>query len=388
MDGVAELVLSSCWLAVVGWLIQRALSQRNLLQPIPPVRSPAADEAPRIAVVIPVRDEEANIAACLQSLIDQDYPASQLRIVIVDDHSTDATVPIVQAILRNHRHVHLAFSPPLPPGWIGKTHACWIGARGLPADVEWICFIDADVRTKPALLASAVAAAGSAHIDLLSLAPRQELKSFAERLVMPCGLYLLAFYQDLRELQRREGDDATATGQFLLVRRSVYDAAGGHAAVRSVICEDVALARLLKRSGAGVLLCDGKSMLSARMYTGWRTLWPGVAKNLVDMLGGTASALTLAVVAVVLAWAAWLIPLADGVSCASGLSAGCWSLLPARLGTAAVFGLHLAGTSYFGIPIWYGLLFPIGYTVGAFMVIDSVRHRLRGRVQWKGRTYP
>ena len=92
--------------------------------------------------------------------------------------------------------------------------------------------------------------------------------------------------------------------------------------------------------------------------------------------------------AIALAWAAWLIPLFDAWGCARRATAACWALAPGLIGSAAAFGLHIAGASYFGLPLWYGLLFPLGYTAGAFMAIDSVGHRWRGRVSWKGRTYP
>ena len=89
-----------------------------------------------------------------------------------------------------------------------------------------------------------------------------------------------------------------------------------------------------------------------------------------------------------LAWAAWLIPVADGLACAQRNSAACIALIPGLLGSAAAFGLHIAGAAYFGIPRWYGMLFPLGYSVGALIAVDSVRRRLSGRVSWKGRTYP
>jgi chlorobactene glucosyltransferase len=124
------------------------------------------------------------------------------------------------------------------------------------------------------------------------------------------------------------------------------------------------------------------------MYRGWSTLWIGIAKNLSEMLGGPLRTMAIAAVAVVLAWGAWLLPLNDALHCAQGNSASCLGLIPAALGAAAATGLHIAGASYFGIPPWYGLLFPLGYSVGALIAIDSVRRRLSGRVTWKGRTYP
>jgi chlorobactene glucosyltransferase len=389
VDGaIVELFLSFIWLAVVTWLITRAFNQRGLLQTLQPARPPPSDRAPEVAVIVPARDEAANIGRCLQSLMEQSYPSPHLRIVVVDDHSSDATLEIASLFAGRHPQLRVLRCPPLPACWVGKAHACWIGAQAAGAETQWLCFIDADVWGEPDLLASAVAAVTAERLDLLSLAPRQQLGSFAERLVMPCGLYLLAFYQDLRVMQARDGPEATATGQFILVRRSFYDAIGGHAAVHGAICEDLMLARLLKRAGGYALLQDGHRLLSTRMYSGWSTLWIGISKNLSDMLGGPAQTIAVALAAVVLAWAGLLIPLADAVSCACHNQIACVALIPAVLGSAAAFGLHVAGASYFSVPLWYGLLFPLGYSVGAAMAIDSVRRRLSGHVSWKGRTYP
>jgi len=380
--------LSSIWFAVVIWLIARAFQQRNLLPRIEPAEPPPADRAPKVAVIVPARDETANIDRCLRSLVAQTYPASRLRIVVIDDHSRDNTFAIASALAQTYPQLTVLRSPPLPPHWVGKSHACWIGARAVGEDAEWLCFVDADVRGEPALIASAVAAASSDALDLLSLAPRQELQSFAERLVMPCGLYLLAFCQDLRTVQAGNSSEVTATGQFMLVRRACYETLGGHAAVRGAICEDLMLARMLKRSGGHAILEDGRRLLSTRMYRSWSTLWIGIAKNLSEMLGGPLRTIAIAAAAVALAWAAWLIPLGDALHCAQGSSGSCAGLIPAALGSTAAFSLHIAGASYFGIPPWYGLLFPLGYSAGALIAIDSVRRRLSGRVSWKGRTYP
>ncbi len=382
-----ELALSCGWLATVAWLILRAFSQRNLLPPVRPTSLPAAD-APIVSVIVPARDEAANIGLCLQGLIAQTYPAGRLHLAVVDDHSADPTARIVQAAADRHPHLRLLRSPALPPHWIGKSHACWTGARAVPDNTEWLCFIDADVRPEPALLGSAVAAATCERLDLLSLAPRQQLESFAERLVIPCGLFVLAFRQDLRKVQSARSEQVSATGQFMLVRRRIYETTGGHAAIRSAICEDLELARLVKRAGGHVVLRDGSRLVSARMYTGWRTLWPGFAKNLVEMLGGPAATVTTALVGIVLSWAAVLVPVADVMGCAREAGGACVALLPALAASAAALGLHVAGASYFRIPLWYGLLFPLGYTAGALIAIDSISRRWRRRVSWKGRTYP
>ena len=379
-------VLSIIWCIIISFLIARAFNQRGLLQVLEPTPPPASHSAAGVSVIVPARDEEANIERCLRSILRQTY--SHLRAVVVDDHSADKTFAIAAAIAESFPQVVALRSPPLPPRWVGKSHACALGADAIGAGAEWLCFIDADVWAEPALIASAVNAANAANLDLLSLAPRQELHSMAERLIMPCGLYLLAFCQDLRTVQSRTSNEATATGQFMLVRREAYEAVGSHAAVRGAICEDLMLARIIKRSGRQVLLQDGRRLLATRMYSGLSTLWIGISKNLSEMLGGPTRTVVIAVVAVVVAWGAVLVPLADATACAHENSAACWALIPGVLGSAAAFGLHIAGASYFRIPVWYGLLFPFGYSVGAIIAIDSIRRRLRGRVSWKGRTYP
>jgi chlorobactene glucosyltransferase len=382
-----ELLFSSLWLAIMAWLIARAVKQRGCLRRLERAPPPTGDDALPVTVIIPARDEEANIAHCLESLLAQDYPQSRFSVLVVNDHSVDSTAAIVRRLSERHPGIALINSPPLPPRWVGKSHACWIGARAAAAATQWLCFIDADVTLAPGALSSAVHTILTQRLDLLSLMPRQELRSFAERLIFPCGLILLSFLQDLRQSQARSGNDVAATGQFMLVRRDAYEAVGGHAAVCTAICEDLEFARRLKQSGRLVLLMGGDDLLSTRMYTGWRTLWPGLAKNLVDTLGGPVATLVVALVAVILAWAAFIVPLTDLASWLGGADGALSALLLALAGSGAAIGLHVAATFYFRIPFWYGLVFPLGYTLGALMAIDSVRRRLSGRVSWKGRIY-
>jgi chlorobactene glucosyltransferase len=157
-------------------------------------------QAAGVAVIVPARDEAGNIARCLTALSAQ--AGSGLHIVVVDDQSTDATAAIVTAFVKRDPRIQLLQVSALPPGWVGKCHACWIEARAALA-ADWLCFMDADVTAEPMLIASAVQTAETEALDLLSLAPRHELESFAERLILPCGLYLLAFIRDLNRIPLR-----------------------------------------------------------------------------------------------------------------------------------------------------------------------------------------
>jgi chlorobactene glucosyltransferase len=381
------LLLSMLWLALVLWLIARAARQRNVLAAVPVSARDPGPAAPEVAVIVPARNEAANIGPCVESLRAQEYPPARLRIIVVDDDSTDETRDIVATLAARDERVTLLRAPPLPPGWKGKVNACCAGAAAASADAQWLCFLDADMRAAPRAITSAVEAASGRKLDLLTLAPRHELGSFAERLMLPCGLYLLGFYQDLERIQAPDSDEVVATGQFMLLRRAAYEAVGGHVPVCEAICEDVELALLMKRRGHRVLLMDGNQLLSTRMYTGWSTLWPGFAKNLIQLLGGPLRTLVAAPVVVTLAWTAVLLPLLDLAAVRHGASGAPIALALAALGSAAVIGLHVAGAVHFEIPWWYGLLFPLGYTAGAVMALDSVRWRFNGRVRWKGRVY-
>jgi len=380
-------VVSFLFLAAVVWLIARAWRQNGVLLRVAPTPAPAGSLLPPLTVVVPARDESANIGPCVHSLLAQQYPTERLRIVVIDDDSHDDTAAIVAAMVSGDSRITPLSAPPLPPGWKGKAHACWHAVQAVPADTEWLCFLDADVRAHPLALASAVQLAQAGALDLLSLAPRHELGSIAERLIIPCGLFILGFSMDQASIQAPESAEALCTGQFMLVRRSAYEQVGGHARVRESICEDLDFARLLKRAGRRVRLEDGSAVLVTRMYTGWSTLWPGFAKNVVDMLGGAPRTLLIAASAVVLSWCAVILPLIDATACRGGAHGGCVALVPALLGSGAAFGLHLAGARHFGIPWWYGLTFPLGYTAGALIALDSIRRRLVHRVEWKGRRY-
>ncbi len=381
-----QLLLSLCWVAFVLWLILRALRQRNSLPVLRP-GSPLNSRMPSLSVIVPARNEAANLPVCLSSLQAQDYPREKLNIIVVDDNSTDETFQIGSTIAGRCANSQLVRSPALPMNWVGKPHACWVGSSLVRPEDEWLCFIDADVRANCKLISSAIAAADSQQLSLLSLLPRQQLGSFAERLVIPCGLFLMAFCQDLETVQARRSRQTTVSGQFMLVKRAIYHSVGGHAAVRNSICEDIDLALLVKNAGGNVILYDGKDLLAARMYTGWTTLWTGLSKNLVVTLGGAKATVIIALVVLLLTLTSILLPAAQATWCVSG-AAACAALVPALAGTAAVVGLHVAAASYFQIPFWYGLLFPLGYLVGVCLAMESLRRYWLGKIVWKGRQYP
>jgi chlorobactene glucosyltransferase len=322
------------------------------------------------------------------SLLAQDYPADRLELVVVDDNSTDGTAALAGSLEHDGQALAVVPAGPLPKGWVGKPHGCAVGAGHARQSSTWLCFIDADVRLVPAALATALAHAEWHGIDMLCLSPRQELVGPLERLIIPCGMYALAFTKHF-EAQSDDGHGAVAaTGQFMLVRRAAYDAVGGHASVAGAIAEDLQIARRFAAAGFRVRLLGGERLASVRMYRDGHALWDGFAKNLVELFGTQANTIAIAVVGFALAWAALLLPACELAFTHSRSGLEIWAAIIAILASAAIFAFHVAGAIFLRIPFWYGLVFPVGYTLAALLALDSARRRSGGITRWKGRIYP
>ena len=380
------LALSIAWAAVVTFLLARAIRQYGNFRVIGPALTPAPPDAPSVSVIVPARNEEHNIRRCLQGLQSQDYPRDRLRVAVVDDGSEDATASIVREFAAQDARFELLQGDSLPQGWLGKPHACWQGAQ--QATGEWLCFIDADTVAGPALIRTALLEAHERAFDMLSLQPFQELITFWERLILPCGFFLLAFTQDLRSTNDPASPEASVNGQFLLLKRTAYFESGGHAAVRDAIAEDSALARNVKRHGFRLGLLGTQSLLSTRMYTHFRPLWEGAARQAAQLLGNFHVLLLVAVGALLLAWGSLALPIWAVVAAANGGGAmRIVAVVLSAAATLALFGTHIGAARYFKVPIGYGLLYPLGYTLGACILVVAALQRSRQQVRWKGRVY-
>ena len=207
-----------------------------------------------------------------------DFPGAG-RSSLSTTNSQDGTAAAVERFSAQDSRVRLASAGALPDGWVGKPHACWRGA--LLAECDWLCFVDADVRAAPQLVAAAVTAAEAQGIDMLSLQPLQELGSFWERTIMPAGLLVLACAKSLNA-----GAEDAVNGQFLLIRRTAYFQVGGHSAVRAEIAEDKALAARVKEAGFDFRVLAAERLARTRMYRNFASLWEGLSKNATEVLGG------------------------------------------------------------------------------------------------------
>ena len=227
---------------------------------------------PEVSVIVPARNEEACLGACLESLIGQQ--GVPFEIIVVDDGSSDRTADIA----RSFAGVKLVEAGPLPEGWSGKSNAVYAGAQ--QARGQWLLFTDADTVHLSESLSRALAEAKSSGAQMLSYSPAQELHGFVERAVMPVIFAELAATYKPREVSDPNSPAAAANGQYLLIIREAYDAIGGHAAIAASLLEDVELARAVKGSGRRIRFRFGGDAVCTRMYRSFAQLVEGWTKNL------------------------------------------------------------------------------------------------------------
>jgi chlorobactene glucosyltransferase len=374
------LVCGTIWAGLVGYLLCRALRQFLTFRKTALFALSGSADLPAVSIIVPVRNEIDNIGHCIAGLIAQNCLTDRSSIIIVDDDSEDGTAEVLERIAVDPR-IRVVGAGALPRGWVGKPNACWRGA--LLSEGDWLCFIDADVRAAPELVASALRAAEAQGIDMLSLQPLQELGSFWECVIFPAGLLLIAC---AKRFQTTSEDNAN--GQFLLIRRDVYFQVGGHAAVRAEICEDKALASLVRQAGFRFRVMAAEHLARTRMYREFHSLWEGLSKNATEILGSSAATLIAAVAGLIVGWTVLVLPIAAGAATVRNPSAAAAVGFGLALcGSAVVVGIHLAMTRHFRISAAYGLLFALGYTITACLACYSVLVNIDGRVTWKGRTY-
>lgn len=330
-----------------------------------------------MTVVIPARDEARNILGCLRTLAASDHP--HLDVLVFDDGSRDDTVAIARS---EGVKVIEGGTAPLPPGWKGKPWALERANAHVGA-VEWLVFLDADVRLDPRALSRLHTYAIEGDVDLVSGFGRLEMGSFWERVIQPSVGGLILAGNDLEKVN----DDsvlerAIANGQLILVRRAAYDTVGGHAAVCDNILDDIGLAKAFKAAGHRVRCLQTRELFSCRMYTGFAELWHGWTKNLyagMEFRLGTV-ALVIGIVLV-----EFLAPYFIAIY---ALILGDVPLIWASLSVIVLMHVVRAWMDrIFAQSLRYGLLQPLGATMLVGLLLDSVRRTRRGLRTWKGRTY-
>src|SRR5713226_6136297 len=235
-----------------------------------------------VTAIVPARNEEAVISACIVSLANQPEIA---EILVVNDQSTDGTASVVSGLMKKISHLRLLESGGLPDGWVGKNHALWVGVQ--QAKCAWLLFTDADAEHERDSVSRALQIANEQGAALVSLSPEQITETWYEKALIPFIYLRLARRFSYENVNDPSSTAAAANGQFLMMLRDVYDAIGGHSAVAGEVLEDVTLAMRVKAAGHRIFFGSGKGIVRVRMYRSFDAMWQGWKKNLYRLMGGT-----------------------------------------------------------------------------------------------------
>ncbi|HEX8990372.1 MAG TPA: glycosyltransferase family 2 protein [Anaerolineales bacterium] len=353
---------------------------------VEPVAAPG--DGPLISVCIPARNEENNIRRCVEAVLAQTYP--HFEAIVLDDRSTDGTPAILKEAPADAR-LQVLRGAELPEGWAGKPHAliqAVAAARG-----DWLCFLDADTFLAPEALAACHQKALSTSADLFTILTRQITGTFWEKVIMPLVMTALSVGFPPRLVNDPKHRIAVANGQFILIKRSVYEALGGHERIKDKIVDDKALSELVKWNGYRLILADGRHVASTRMYSSLPQMWEGWTKNIYLGLREQLSLILLgAFGGTLLVLAALFLPVWPVLGLEWYLHGG-GGLALAVLGTAltawAVVLYARAGVARaMNISRWYAFTLPLGAGVFAAMMVTSAWKVVTRRgVTWRGRHY-
>ena len=382
MSRLVPLLLAAPWVLGPVVTIVRARHSRSL-------DDESADpphDAPFVSLVVPARNEAHNIRRCVESALASRYP--HLEVIVVDDHSSDATGAIAAELAARDARLRVITPPALPSDWFGKQWACTAGAAA--ARGELLGFMDADTWQTPDLVTRVVNAMRSRGADLLSVAGMQELGSFWERMIQPqiFAIMLQRFGGTELVNRSRVASQKIANGQCIWVRRDTYDALDGHAAVKHEVAEDLALAQLWFREGRTVTLVLGLAQLSTRMYTSLSELIDGWGKNI---YAGGRKAMPLGAfgraIFPMLLVTPGLFGVVPPIVLALGLlgAVGSGALTWAAIATAANLTWWLLVYAWLRLSPVYALLHPLGVAMVLYIALGAI---VRGRrVRWKEREY-
>jgi glycosyltransferase involved in cell wall biosynthesis len=336
-----------------------------------------------VSVIVPARNEEVCLGACLQSLLAQ--RGVPLEVIVVDDHSTDRTREIAssfspsQAQLPAGASLRILQASPLPAGWTGKNNAVATGAKA--ALGAWLLFTDADTIHLPGSLARALDEAKRHGAALLSYSPEQIVKGFWEKAILPVIFAELAASFRPSQVSDPRSPAAAANGQYLLIAHEAYDAVGGHAAIAASLLEDVALARAVKRSGRKIFFRYGADAVRARMYRSFAQLREGWTKNLALLFPSPVRLATLRALEFVLIVASLAIALTSTLRGrqSSAILTGILCLILYASFLTRIRRAHFSWDAdilaLFGLPLF------------AYLLLRSKRAHANGSVSWKGRKY-
>ena len=368
------------------WLLAWVLKNDPSLSIDPPTE---LTDPPLVSVIVPARNEEANIGRCLEGLLAQSY--RRREILVVDDRSEDATAEVVRRYQEQHPEVRLVQIDELPPGWTGKTHA--LARAASEARGDWFLFVDADTYLHEHNLANAIAYVRRHDSDGLTLLARAECRTFWERALQPLLGSMLVIRFPLATVNDPKRRLAFANGQYILMSRSCYRQVGGHEAVRGELLEDIAMARRAKAQACRLTLVYGFQAARVRMYGSFREMWRGWRRIYIHAFGRSVASLVLSILLIlVFSLDPLTLTTVAGVHLVMAGGGGFWWGLFA-LGAAQVTAMFVVTyrmyTNLILADARYLPLYPLAMLVGVGIFLDAIVTLLvRRELVWRGTVYP
>ena len=371
------------WLTALAWM-WKALTAARGLPGIPNLcdakydREPERD--PALTVIVPARNEQQALPASLASLLAQDY--SNLRIIAVDDRSTDATGQIIDDLAARHPDRLRALRvTELPAGWLGKPHALAFGARhAIAVDrPDYLLFTDADVLFEPDALRRSLAQAIATNADHFVTFPTPIIKTIGEGALLGylgvMGLWATRPWLASNPKAKR---DSIGIGAFNLLRTSAYQQLGGFDALRMEILEDLTLASRVKLAGLRQRVAIAPGMVSLHWASGAIGVVNGMTKNLFAVFKFHLSLVLLSVL--------WLTAFCLGPVFFLFLAQ---TRTPAVLTLISLAALYALSSRHSKVSSWFAALFPLGAVLFLYSLLRSTFITLReGGITWRGTFYP
>ena len=342
-------------------------------------------DTPLVSVIIPARNETENIAQCLDSMLEQDYP--NYEVLVINDSSEDDTGDIIEQYSKKNTKIIHIDADPKPDGWIGKNWACMEGVRTAKSDL--LLFTDADTRHAHQVITLTVNHMESKGLDALTALPRMRTRDFLTKITMPIiSVFLHTRFSAIR-VNNPKKKTAYFIGGFFIIRRHVYEAVGMHEGVRSEIVEDGALGRKVKDAGYKLLMVKGEHLIDALWARDPSTLWNALKRIMIPMYLQTPKlAIGLAIGLVFLLFLPFPLFIYGIISFQPEpvkfiiLLSSLFALICTYIGVA------LEATKGMNIPIKYVILEPLGslIVVGG-LIAGILKAKKTSSVSWRGRTY-
>jgi cellulose synthase/poly-beta-1,6-N-acetylglucosamine synthase-like glycosyltransferase len=374
---IAGCILALAWISRV---VDAAFGMRKVADISRPEWEPhSATPQARVSIIVPARNEEEHIEESLSRLLRLDY--ENYEVIAINDRSTDRTGEVMDKVAARPEardRLKIIHAVELPPGWLGKVHAMWTGAK--QASGDWLLFTDADVLFRPDSLNRAVNYAGSEDADHVVLFPRMVMHSPGETMMVAFFQTLFVFGHRPWKVADPKAKDHMGVGAFNLVRRNVYEAIGTYEAMRFEVLDDMKLGKLIKNAGYAQRNVFGEDLISLRWVKGAMGMVSNLTKNFFAIMSfqWPRALATAFVMAFLNIWPFFGVWLAHG-----------WARVPYALALLAMFGIYLGMSWMSDVPVHYFLLHPVSSAMFVYIMLRSMLLTLaRGGIVWRGTFYP